>query len=260
MVNSVPKKCKQKFDGKAKRPGGGRWSQYHSQRLSSSVLNTMTRQKARDILQISNSATAKEIRSAYLDMVKVWHPDRFVNDPALQARASDKLKLIIEAHTALISSAESDTEEPKAHQSTASQAQPPKKERGSDNSPPDTRSTSAGRNDSHPPIVPATARIGIPASIYFGIFGIGILVLMLVAGAIIDLSSGNPTPEWEEAKQSRPDGTTPQQTVDLEGIGPVTFPEGVTREQAAEIIRRAQEAKRARPDRVIPQSPLIKER
>jgi len=42
-------------------------------------------------------------------------------------------------------------------------------------------------------------------------------------------------------------------TVDIEGIGPIDFPEGVTREQAAEIIRRAQAAKPPRQSLSIPQ-------
>lgn len=42
-------------------------------------------------------------------------------------------------------------------------------------------------------------------------------------------------------------------TVDIEGIGPIDFPEGVTREQAADIIRRAQAAKTPRQSLSIPQ-------
>lgn len=40
------------------------------------------------------SATEEEIKQAYRDLVKVWHPDRFPNDPRLQQKAQEKLKEI----------------------------------------------------------------------------------------------------------------------------------------------------------------------
>jgi DnaJ domain len=57
--------------------------------------------QAFSILGLSPPASAQEIRSSYLDLVKVWHPDRFVNDPALQRKAQEKLKQINEAYRAL---------------------------------------------------------------------------------------------------------------------------------------------------------------
>jgi hypothetical protein len=50
-----------------------------------------------------SSASADEVRSSYLDLVQVWHPDRFVNNPALQRKAEEKLKEINEAFTRLTS-------------------------------------------------------------------------------------------------------------------------------------------------------------
>jgi hypothetical protein len=58
-----------------------------------------------DILQVPASASADEIRQAYLDLVRVWHPDRFVSDPRLQKVAEEKLKEITEAYE-LLSAAE----------------------------------------------------------------------------------------------------------------------------------------------------------
>ena len=55
-----------------------------------------------DILGIKYDASAEEAREAYIDLVKVWHPDRFVNDnQRLQKRATDKLKEINDAYEKL---------------------------------------------------------------------------------------------------------------------------------------------------------------
>lgn len=53
-------------------------------------------------LDISISATASEIKQAYRDLVKVWHPDRFANDIKLQKKAEDKLKEINVAYEYII--------------------------------------------------------------------------------------------------------------------------------------------------------------
>jgi TonB family protein len=46
------------------------------------------------ILEIEPEASLEEIRQAYRDQTKVWHPDRFSNDIRLQKKAEDKLKQI----------------------------------------------------------------------------------------------------------------------------------------------------------------------
>ena len=53
------------------------------------------------ILGLQPGATQKEIKQAYLDLAKVWHPDRFPNDPRLQQKAQEKLKEINEAYSHL---------------------------------------------------------------------------------------------------------------------------------------------------------------
>jgi DnaJ domain len=45
-------------------------------------------------LDVQSGASLEEIREAYRDQTKIWHPDRFSNDIRLQKKAEEKLKLI----------------------------------------------------------------------------------------------------------------------------------------------------------------------
>jgi hypothetical protein len=57
--------------------------------------------EALEILALKPSATPSEIKEAYRDLVKVWHPDRFGNDLRLRHKAELQLKLINEAYRVL---------------------------------------------------------------------------------------------------------------------------------------------------------------
>jgi hypothetical protein len=57
--------------------------------------------EALDVLALRSGASAVEIKGAYRDLVKVWHPDRFGSDPRLREKAEDKLKQINEAYLVL---------------------------------------------------------------------------------------------------------------------------------------------------------------
>lgn len=50
------------------------------------------------ILEIQPGASAEEIKQAYRDLAKVWHPDRFLDDPRLHQKAQEKLKQINAAY------------------------------------------------------------------------------------------------------------------------------------------------------------------
>jgi hypothetical protein len=54
-----------------------------------------------EILEVQPGATKAEIKSAYRELCKIWHPDRFTGDESLQNRAQEKLKEINEAYDAL---------------------------------------------------------------------------------------------------------------------------------------------------------------
>jgi hypothetical protein len=45
-------------------------------------------------LDLEPTATREEIKRAYMDLVIVWHPDRFAHNSSLRAKAEQKLKRI----------------------------------------------------------------------------------------------------------------------------------------------------------------------
>ena len=63
----------------------------------------MTISEAFAVLGLKGRVTRSEVRNAYLDLVKVWHPDRFGTDPRLQAKAQAQLKAINAAYGFLAS-------------------------------------------------------------------------------------------------------------------------------------------------------------
>lgn len=54
------------------------------------------------VLEIRVGASKDEIKQAYRNLAKVWHPDRFVHEPALQRHAEEKLKQINRAYEFLM--------------------------------------------------------------------------------------------------------------------------------------------------------------
>jgi hypothetical protein len=57
--------------------------------------------EALDVLGLKRGATQVEIKEAYRDLVKVWHPDRFGSDARLRRKAEEKLKEINDAYRVL---------------------------------------------------------------------------------------------------------------------------------------------------------------
>jgi hypothetical protein len=56
---------------------------------------------ALDNLGLRPGATRAEVKEAYRDLVKVWHPDRFGSDPRLRKKAEDKLRSLNDAYRLL---------------------------------------------------------------------------------------------------------------------------------------------------------------
>ena len=55
------------------------------------------------VLGLAPGASEQEIKTAYRDLAKVWHPDRFAHDPRLQQKAQEQLKEINDAYARLAS-------------------------------------------------------------------------------------------------------------------------------------------------------------
>ncbi len=54
------------------------------------------------LLELKECSTVDAAHSAYRDLVRVWHPDRFVGDPRLQKRAEERVKLLNTAYETLV--------------------------------------------------------------------------------------------------------------------------------------------------------------
>jgi hypothetical protein len=54
-----------------------------------------------EVLGLAPGATKQALDDAYRDLVKVWHPDRFQNDPTLRLKAQEKLRELNTAYEGL---------------------------------------------------------------------------------------------------------------------------------------------------------------
>lgn len=61
----------------------------------------MTESEARRVLGVDPTAPIMHVRQAYLDLVKVWHPDRFEHDARLREKASQSLQRVNAAYAVL---------------------------------------------------------------------------------------------------------------------------------------------------------------
>lgn len=59
-------------------------------------------ERCRKILGVGRDAGPEEIKQAYRDLVRIWHPDRFHGDIRLQQKAQEQLKDINSAYRKLI--------------------------------------------------------------------------------------------------------------------------------------------------------------
>lgn len=64
----------------------------------------MNIRKCYKTLDVGYGASMEEVRQGYKDLVRVWHPDRFADDPRLRKKAEEKLKEINGAYGDLMAS------------------------------------------------------------------------------------------------------------------------------------------------------------
>lgn len=55
-----------------------------------------------EVLGVNRGATKEEIRDAYRELVKKYHPDKFMNNPDMKALAEEKIKEVNEAYKYLL--------------------------------------------------------------------------------------------------------------------------------------------------------------
>src|SRR6266511_1247986 len=135
------------------------------------------------VLELGPSATLEQVKQAYRELVKVWHPDRFTNDAKLQRKAQERLKEINIAYETL-------------EQFLASGAPPPRGRPTSSQAADDTGKQNRRRDESerqqgnttHPPGPPPqpSKPKESPAGIVWIILGLAVLVV-----AILESSFGN---------------------------------------------------------------------
>jgi hypothetical protein len=53
------------------------------------------------VLELNTGASWEEVKQAYRELALVWHPDRFSDNPKLQNKAQEKLKIINQAYEML---------------------------------------------------------------------------------------------------------------------------------------------------------------
>lgn len=156
----------------------------------------MTESEARRVLGVDHAASMAHVRQAYLDLVKVWHPDRFEHDARLREKASQSMQRVNEAYAVLQRSA--DRPEPASPTSA-----PPPSAGPTAASSTNARASAASPVDSDdvaaapPPIGPARVwlrrhRRDVFAAAAASIVGV-VLVLALFVRSVDD--EGPPAPE-----------------------------------------------------------------
>src|SRR4030042_4179254 len=93
------------------------------------------------ILGIEVGASKSEVKQAYRDLVHVWHPDRFAQNPRLQKKAEAMLKEINAAYEHLLASPRP-AAAPAKSKKKPSPAPPPTQEKRDSGSRPHTKQTS----------------------------------------------------------------------------------------------------------------------
>jgi curved DNA-binding protein CbpA len=97
-----------------------------------------------EILGLKPPATFEEITTAYRDLAKVWHPDRFEDSPRLRKKAEEEFKNVQSAYSALKASRferHSDRQVPYTQQSSYKQENSYRRENSNKQQSPSDNST-----------------------------------------------------------------------------------------------------------------------
>jgi hypothetical protein len=156
--------------------------------------------EALDVLALRPGATPVEIKEAYRDMVKVWHPDRFGSDPRLRQKAEEKLKQINKAYQVLESSSGTGETYAAEPERTASST---------------TGHASSSRHSSSSPIPPSSRARSNRSSVGVGwLYGCVGVALGLMAGYVAlehrALQGARPSPASVQQVEASGEPTAPK--------------------------------------------------
>jgi hypothetical protein len=136
------------------------------------------------VLGVDLTATPEQLKQAYRDLVKVWHPDRFTNDPTLQSKAEAKLKEINEAYNYLqgvISDKIAATPQPRSKAAEQPQRKPePTRSAPKENRP---------QSKKHPYLIRVSRRgvSRIPKMRRVVLIGLGLFFALIIASKFFDM-------------------------------------------------------------------------
>lgn len=136
----------------------------------------MTESEARRVLGVESTAPTAHVRQAYLDLVKVWHPDRFEHDGRLREKASQSLQRVNEAYAVLQRS-------PGRADSAAPASSPPPPSASPRSSPASTPNSAASASPTRGVLRVLKYRRDVIAAFVASIVGVALALTLLVGSS-----------------------------------------------------------------------------
>jgi hypothetical protein len=164
---------------------------------------TVTPDAALQILRLRRDASRSEIKEAYRDLAKIFHPDRFQDDPRVQAKAEAEFKQLIAAYEALKSYRPSVVRAaPASHRKARphAQAAPPPQQPAEGAAPPrtppppDPRAARKPEQRGGRPAPPSASPRIILAGVV--IWGMGVMFGVLLGFALLSQACSEPSLGW----------------------------------------------------------------
>jgi uncharacterized protein YecT (DUF1311 family) len=185
------------------------------------------------VLEVTEDATLAEIRTAYRDLAKVWHPDRFgSNDERLRKKAENRLKAINDAYDYLRMHLPSESEQKDRSPSNAERSQrpahtePPPK--NTEPPPPQKPRTTSGPSSADAPAVHQNTNLLLRLAIFWGIVLVAAIAILPLFHRKVDPRS--PSLSSEQSPESPAKLENADQSAE-----PTTEAQVQSREQAAPV-------------------------
>jgi hypothetical protein len=132
------------------------------------------------VLELEPGASLDQVKQAWRELVKVWHPDRFPNDAKMQRKAQERLKIINGAYETLEQYLTSGTPPPRPSEPSRNEGQQRHENKKTQTEPP-------------PPPKPDTRTSNAPekskAGVIFAISAVVIILIIILANSGTDSTS-----------------------------------------------------------------------